>query len=186
VLFWRLLRHPQQGTAPRFMTKSHITKHSRYALWSLRWVHDGARHADRLQALPRDAELLAFEAGCEDYREREVDEVEWQGGRVYLHLGARRDDPREAKRCGRCLRSLEAGGPHRPRSDSGGRSAPARSRARQPARAQWRAARPGVTGHHPEAAGGSLGVVGRSWHDSVQTVRMAARIGGPRGSGSRR
>jgi hypothetical protein len=22
VLFWRLLRHPQQGTAPRFMTKS--------------------------------------------------------------------------------------------------------------------------------------------------------------------
>jgi hypothetical protein len=46
-----------------------------------------------LQVLPRDAELLAFEAGCEDYCEREVDEVEWQGGRVYLHLGARRDDP---------------------------------------------------------------------------------------------
>jgi hypothetical protein len=45
-----------------------------------------------LQALPRDAELLAFEAGCEDYSEREIDEVEWQGGRVYLHLGARRDD----------------------------------------------------------------------------------------------
>jgi hypothetical protein len=39
-----------------------------------------------LQTLPRDAELLAFEAGCEDYCEREVDEVEWQGGRVYLHL----------------------------------------------------------------------------------------------------
>jgi hypothetical protein len=47
-----------------------------------------------LQTLPRDAELLAFEAGCEDYCEREVDEVEWQGGRVYLHLGVRRDDPR--------------------------------------------------------------------------------------------
>jgi hypothetical protein len=45
-----------------------------------------------LQRLPRDAELLAFEAGCEDYCEREVDEVEWQGGRVYLHLGVRRDD----------------------------------------------------------------------------------------------
>jgi hypothetical protein len=29
----------------------------------------------------------------EDYCEREVDEVEWQGGRVYLHLGARRDNP---------------------------------------------------------------------------------------------
>jgi hypothetical protein len=25
VLFWRLLRHPQQGTAPRFMTKSQIS-----------------------------------------------------------------------------------------------------------------------------------------------------------------
>ena len=45
-----------------------------------------------LQTLPRDAELLAFEAGCQDYCEREV-EVEWQGGRVYLHLGVRRDDP---------------------------------------------------------------------------------------------
>jgi hypothetical protein len=46
-----------------------------------------------LQRLPRDAELLAMEAGCEEYCEREVDEVEWQGGRVYLHLGARLDEP---------------------------------------------------------------------------------------------
>jgi hypothetical protein len=46
-----------------------------------------------LQVLPRDVELLASEAGCEDYCEREVEEVEWQGGRVSLHLGARRDDP---------------------------------------------------------------------------------------------
>jgi hypothetical protein len=46
-----------------------------------------------LQVLPQDAELLAFEAGCEDYCEREVDEVEWQGGRVFLRLGARRADP---------------------------------------------------------------------------------------------
>jgi hypothetical protein len=46
-----------------------------------------------LQRLLRDAELLAFEAGCEDYCERELDEVEWQGGRVYLHLGARWDVP---------------------------------------------------------------------------------------------
>jgi hypothetical protein len=29
----------------------------------------------------------------EDYCEREVDELELQGGRVYLHLGARSDDP---------------------------------------------------------------------------------------------
>ena len=36
----------------------------------------------------------AFEAGCEDYCEREVDELELQGNRVYLHLGARRDEPR--------------------------------------------------------------------------------------------
>jgi hypothetical protein len=47
-----------------------------------------------LQRLPRDAELLAFDAGCEDYCEREVDKVEWQGGRVYMHLGARQDNPR--------------------------------------------------------------------------------------------
>jgi hypothetical protein len=45
-----------------------------------------------LQRLPRDAEVLAFEAGCEEYCEREIDEVEVQAGRVYLHLGARRDD----------------------------------------------------------------------------------------------
>jgi len=45
-----------------------------------------------LQHLPRDAEVLAFEAGCEEYCEREIDEVEVQGGRVNLHLGIRRDD----------------------------------------------------------------------------------------------
>jgi hypothetical protein len=38
-------------------------------------------------------EVLAFEAGCQDYCEREVDELEFQGGRVYLYLGARRDQP---------------------------------------------------------------------------------------------
>jgi hypothetical protein len=27
-----------------------------------------------LQRLPRDAEVLAFEAGCEDYCEREIDD----------------------------------------------------------------------------------------------------------------
>ncbi len=46
-----------------------------------------------LQGLPRDLEVLAFEAGCEEYCEREVDELQLQGGRVYLHLGARRDEP---------------------------------------------------------------------------------------------
>jgi hypothetical protein len=47
----------------------------------------------QLQHLPRDLEVLAFEAGCEDSCEREVDELELQGGRVYLHLGARHDEP---------------------------------------------------------------------------------------------
>jgi hypothetical protein len=46
-----------------------------------------------LQQLPRDAEMLAFEAGCEDYGKREVHEVEGQGGRAYLHLGVRRAEP---------------------------------------------------------------------------------------------
>jgi hypothetical protein len=46
-----------------------------------------------LQHLPRDLEVLAFEAACDDYCEREVDELELQGNRIYLHLGARRDEP---------------------------------------------------------------------------------------------
>jgi hypothetical protein len=45
-----------------------------------------------LQRLPKDVEVLAFEAGCEECCEREIDEVEWQGGRIYLHLGARREN----------------------------------------------------------------------------------------------
>jgi hypothetical protein len=45
-----------------------------------------------LQHLPRDLAVLGFEAACEDYCERELDEVELQGRRRYLHLGARRDD----------------------------------------------------------------------------------------------
>ena len=66
----------------------HLSRSARYSEWMT--VREMLAE---LQRLPRDAELLAFEAGCEDYCEREVDEVEWQGGRVYLHLGARRDDP---------------------------------------------------------------------------------------------
>jgi len=33
----------------------------------------------QLQHLPRDLEILAFEAGCEAYCEREVDELEFRG-----------------------------------------------------------------------------------------------------------
>jgi hypothetical protein len=46
----------------------------------------------RLLQLPRGAEVLGFEPGCEEYREREVDDVEWVGHRVYLHLGVCRDE----------------------------------------------------------------------------------------------
>jgi hypothetical protein len=46
----------------------------------------------RLRRLPRGVEVLAFEPGCEEYCEREVEDVEWVGHRVYLHLGVRRDD----------------------------------------------------------------------------------------------
>jgi hypothetical protein len=46
-----------------------------------------------LQPLPRDAELLPLESGCEQYCGWVINEVEWQGRRVYLHLGARPDDP---------------------------------------------------------------------------------------------
>jgi hypothetical protein len=49
----------------------------------------------QLQQLPGDAEVLAFEPGCQEYCEREVDDVEWQGGRIYLQLGARRDERRQ-------------------------------------------------------------------------------------------
>jgi hypothetical protein len=36
--------------------------------------------------------VLAFEPGCEEYCERELDDLELLGQRVYLHLGVRRDD----------------------------------------------------------------------------------------------
>jgi hypothetical protein len=83
--------HPTENRMPR--------QAERWVAHAVRWYRYAGRMTVRdmltaLQTLPRDAELLAFEAGCEDYCEREVDEVEWQGGRVYLHLGARRDDPR--------------------------------------------------------------------------------------------
>jgi hypothetical protein len=80
-------------TAPTGVSRQRRSPGSRphTALGALRYVDDGTRLADELQRLPRDLEVLAFEAGCEDYSEREVDELELQGGRIYLHLGARRD-----------------------------------------------------------------------------------------------
>ena len=46
-----------------------------------------------LQRLPRDAEVLAMEAGCGQYCEIELDDVELQRDPVYLHLGIRRETP---------------------------------------------------------------------------------------------
>jgi hypothetical protein len=48
---------------------------------------------DELRRFSRTAEVRAWEPGCEDTCERELDDVELQGGRVYLNLGIWRDDP---------------------------------------------------------------------------------------------
>jgi hypothetical protein len=89
MIKWMIKAHPTEiGCQGKQNPQTHVLRCSRYAPCMA--VRD---LLTALQTLPRDAELLAFEAGCEDYCEREVDEVEWQGGRVYLHLGARRDDP---------------------------------------------------------------------------------------------
>jgi hypothetical protein len=49
---------------------------------------DAIGHCHETPSLPLDNVLPQ---GCE----REVDEVEWQGGRVYLHLGVRRANSRQ-------------------------------------------------------------------------------------------
>jgi hypothetical protein len=46
----------------------------------------------KLRLMPRGAELLALEPGCDEYCEREIDDVERTARHVYLHLGLRRDD----------------------------------------------------------------------------------------------
>lgn len=51
-----------------------------------------AELAARLRRLPRAAEVLVFEPGCQEYLEREIDEIEWLDDRVYLHLAVCRDD----------------------------------------------------------------------------------------------
>jgi hypothetical protein len=49
----------------------------------------------KLRLMPRGAELFALEPGCEEYCEREIDDVERTSHRVCLHLGLHRDDRRE-------------------------------------------------------------------------------------------
>jgi hypothetical protein len=85
----RTVTETSSGRTSNCVRQPHLARYGRYSGYMT--VRDLLA---TLQRLPKDAELLAFEAGCEDYCEREVDEVEWQGGRVYLHLGARRENPR--------------------------------------------------------------------------------------------
>jgi hypothetical protein len=46
----------------------------------------------KLRLMPWGAELVALELGCEEYCEREIDEVERTSQHVYLHLGVHRDE----------------------------------------------------------------------------------------------
>jgi hypothetical protein len=55
-----------------------------------------------LQMLPRDAELLAFEAGGEDNCEREVDEVNGRAAGCTCTWVSAGTTGREARRWGRC------------------------------------------------------------------------------------
>ena len=57
------------STPDRSGKTSHSLHSSRYS----EWITVRERLA-KLQRLPRDAEVLAFEAGCEEYCEREVDD----------------------------------------------------------------------------------------------------------------
>jgi hypothetical protein len=52
-----------------------------------------ASRADGPPHTPRDAEVLAFEAGCQDYCRGEIKEIKWRGGQVYLCRAPRHDDP---------------------------------------------------------------------------------------------
>jgi hypothetical protein len=55
---------------------SHDSNRSSRQRWRPSLAEDSTPRRATLQRLPKDAELLAFEAGCEDYCEREIDEVE--------------------------------------------------------------------------------------------------------------
>jgi hypothetical protein len=85
-------RHARFLVAPIRPTAAKVT--TTYSAWRATLSRMRVRELlVELQRLPRDLEVLAFEAGCENYCEREVDELELQGGQVYLHLGVRRDEP---------------------------------------------------------------------------------------------
>jgi hypothetical protein len=52
----------------------------------------GVRLGGALRRVPCEPQLLQVRVRC-GYHLEILIKVEWQGGRVYLHLGARRDDP---------------------------------------------------------------------------------------------
>jgi hypothetical protein len=65
-----------------------ISRKARHQAASEDWGHSRCRRQPVSTQTRRQSQHHS-----EDYCEGEVDEVEWHGGRVYLHLGARRDDP---------------------------------------------------------------------------------------------
>jgi hypothetical protein len=85
---------PQKNSAAPLRVPPARTGSSRSTA-KLPWRNDRSRDVEIPAVAPGDMEVLAFEPGCEESCEREVDEVEWQGGRVYLYLGARRVERRQ-------------------------------------------------------------------------------------------
>ena len=72
MIKWMIKAHPTDNRMPRQANpQAHVLRCSSHA--QCMTVRD---MLTALQSLPRDAELLAFEAGCKDYCEREVDEVD--------------------------------------------------------------------------------------------------------------
>jgi hypothetical protein len=69
--------------------RGQISRKARLAVASEDWGHSPCRRQPASAQTRHHSQQYS-----EEYCEREVDEVEWQGGRVCLHLGARRDEPR--------------------------------------------------------------------------------------------
>jgi hypothetical protein len=123
-----------------------------------------------------------MEPGCEQYCERELDEVEWRGGRVYFHLGAWRDGQwSSSRRLGHAPHSS-----HWPRGGQTG--GPAREARSDPRGSTWAGSRsdheilagpgrvaptrrPGSAGLPPDPGGTRLRVPRGRWCLSVPHLR---------------
>jgi hypothetical protein len=76
------------GVLPVPAARGQISRKARLAAASEHWGHSPCRRQPASTQTRRHRQHHS-----EDYSGREVDEVEWQGGRVYPHLGTRWDDP---------------------------------------------------------------------------------------------